>query len=167
MLMVYEGLRAGVAAERVGYESSSQFSRDFKRLFGRVGGGGEVYGGCSEWKCRGNCSKSGTPSRLARLGGMPLVPIGMGLEVAAHSVFGERDANELQGDGHIVGEAAEGQGQAGREIAHLNNGAKNAEKSGAALRRLRDREVDRLWVQYGTGGAIRISTVPKSFETSS
>ncbi|MCU1232856.1 MAG: rhaS [Candidatus Solibacter sp.] len=34
MLMVYEGLRAGVAAERVGYESPSQFSREFKRLFG-------------------------------------------------------------------------------------------------------------------------------------
>ncbi len=34
MLMVFEGLRAGVAAERVGYESSSQFSREFKRLFG-------------------------------------------------------------------------------------------------------------------------------------
>jgi len=34
MLMVYEGLRAGVAADRVGYESSSQFSREFKRLFG-------------------------------------------------------------------------------------------------------------------------------------
>jgi len=33
MLMVYEGLRAGTAAERVGYESSSQFSREFKRLF--------------------------------------------------------------------------------------------------------------------------------------
>jgi AraC-like DNA-binding protein len=34
MLMVHEGLRAGLAAERVGYESSSQFSREFKRLFG-------------------------------------------------------------------------------------------------------------------------------------
>jgi AraC-like DNA-binding protein len=34
MLMVYEGLRAGVAAGRVGYESPSQFSREFKRLFG-------------------------------------------------------------------------------------------------------------------------------------
>jgi len=34
MLMVHEGLRAGIAAERVGYESSSQFSREFKRLFG-------------------------------------------------------------------------------------------------------------------------------------
>jgi AraC-like DNA-binding protein len=34
MLMVYEGLRAGIAADRVGYESSSQFSREFKRLFG-------------------------------------------------------------------------------------------------------------------------------------
>jgi AraC-like DNA-binding protein len=34
MLMVHEGLRAGIAAGRVGYESSSQFSREFKRLFG-------------------------------------------------------------------------------------------------------------------------------------
>ena len=34
MLMVHEGLRAGMAAARVGYESSSQFSREFKRLFG-------------------------------------------------------------------------------------------------------------------------------------
>jgi AraC-like DNA-binding protein len=34
MLMVYEGLRAGVAADRVGYESASQFSREFRRLFG-------------------------------------------------------------------------------------------------------------------------------------
>jgi AraC-like DNA-binding protein len=34
MLMAYEGLRAGIAAEQVGYESSSQFSREFKRLFG-------------------------------------------------------------------------------------------------------------------------------------
>jgi len=35
MLMAHEGLRAGIAAERVGYESSSQFSREFKRLFGK------------------------------------------------------------------------------------------------------------------------------------
>lgn len=34
MLMIYDGLRAGIAAERVGYESSSQFSREFKRFFG-------------------------------------------------------------------------------------------------------------------------------------
>ena len=34
MLMVQEGLRAGIAAERVGYQSPSQFSREFKRLFG-------------------------------------------------------------------------------------------------------------------------------------
>jgi len=34
MLMVHEGLRAGVAADRVGYQSQSQFSREFKRLFG-------------------------------------------------------------------------------------------------------------------------------------
>ncbi|HTJ00483.1 MAG TPA: AraC family transcriptional regulator [Dongiaceae bacterium] len=34
MLMVNEGLNAGSAALQVGYESASQFSREFKRLFG-------------------------------------------------------------------------------------------------------------------------------------
>ncbi|WP_029922769.1 AraC family transcriptional regulator [Nevskia soli] len=34
LLMVQEGLSAGIAAQRVGYESPSQFSREFKRLFG-------------------------------------------------------------------------------------------------------------------------------------
>jgi AraC-like DNA-binding protein len=34
MLMVYEGVNAGTAGLRVGYESASQFSREFKRLFG-------------------------------------------------------------------------------------------------------------------------------------
>ena len=34
MLMVQEGLNAGQAASRVGYESPSQFSREFKRFFG-------------------------------------------------------------------------------------------------------------------------------------
>jgi AraC-like DNA-binding protein len=33
-LMVYEGLNANTAASRVGYESASQFSREFKRMFG-------------------------------------------------------------------------------------------------------------------------------------
>lgn len=33
-LMVHEGANAGVAALQVGYESASQFSREFKRLFG-------------------------------------------------------------------------------------------------------------------------------------
>ena len=33
-LMVYEGLNANVAASQVGYESASQFSREFKRMFG-------------------------------------------------------------------------------------------------------------------------------------
>jgi AraC-like DNA-binding protein len=32
--MVQDGLNAGAAAARVGYESASQFSREFKRLFG-------------------------------------------------------------------------------------------------------------------------------------
>ncbi|HEY3597806.1 MAG TPA: AraC family transcriptional regulator [Paraburkholderia sp.] len=34
LLMVQDGLNAGLAASRVGYESASQFSREFKRLFG-------------------------------------------------------------------------------------------------------------------------------------
>jgi AraC-like DNA-binding protein len=34
MLMVNEGINASGAAEKVGYESASQFSREFKRLFG-------------------------------------------------------------------------------------------------------------------------------------
>lgn len=34
MLMVQEAVGAAIAAERVGYESPSQFSREFKRLFG-------------------------------------------------------------------------------------------------------------------------------------
>lgn len=34
MLMLHEGLGAAIAADRVGYESASQFSREFKRLFG-------------------------------------------------------------------------------------------------------------------------------------
>lgn len=33
-LMVHEGLSANAAATRVGYESASQFSREFKRMFG-------------------------------------------------------------------------------------------------------------------------------------
>lgn len=35
LMMVQDGLNAAVAATRVGYESASQFSREFKRLFGR------------------------------------------------------------------------------------------------------------------------------------
>jgi AraC-like DNA-binding protein len=34
MLMINEGLNASGAAVKVGYESASQFSREFKRLFG-------------------------------------------------------------------------------------------------------------------------------------
>ncbi|HEY9679858.1 MAG TPA: AraC family transcriptional regulator [Drouetiella sp.] len=34
MLMVHEDISAQLASERVGYESASQFSREFKRLFG-------------------------------------------------------------------------------------------------------------------------------------
>jgi AraC-like DNA-binding protein len=36
MLMVHDGLGAALAADRVGYESPSQFSREFKRLFGQA-----------------------------------------------------------------------------------------------------------------------------------
>ena len=34
LLMLQDGLNASAAAVRVGYESASQFSREFKRLFG-------------------------------------------------------------------------------------------------------------------------------------
>jgi AraC-like DNA-binding protein len=36
LLMVQDGATAASAAARVGYESASQFSREFKRLFGRT-----------------------------------------------------------------------------------------------------------------------------------
>ena len=36
MLMVNEGINASKAALKVGYESASQFSREFKRLFGNL-----------------------------------------------------------------------------------------------------------------------------------
>lgn len=35
MLMINDGVNASGAAVKVGYESASQFSREFKRLFGR------------------------------------------------------------------------------------------------------------------------------------
>jgi transcriptional regulator GlxA family with amidase domain len=34
-LMVQEGMKAYIAANKVGYQSSSQFSREFKRYFGQ------------------------------------------------------------------------------------------------------------------------------------
>jgi AraC-like DNA-binding protein len=42
MLMAQEGLGAGGAAERVGYASASQFSREFKRFFGESPRGNAV-----------------------------------------------------------------------------------------------------------------------------
>ena len=36
LLMLEEGSNAGEAAHRVGYSSPSQFSREFKRLFGQT-----------------------------------------------------------------------------------------------------------------------------------
>lgn len=38
LMMLNDGLRAGTAAVRVGYESASQFSREFKRYFGATPG---------------------------------------------------------------------------------------------------------------------------------
>jgi len=35
LLMVQDGLSATLAASKVGYESASQFSREFKRMFGK------------------------------------------------------------------------------------------------------------------------------------
>jgi len=34
IMMLHDGLKASVAAMKVGYESASQFSREFKRFFG-------------------------------------------------------------------------------------------------------------------------------------
>ena len=34
MMMLHDGIKAGAAAARVGYESNSQFSREYKRFFG-------------------------------------------------------------------------------------------------------------------------------------
>jgi AraC-like DNA-binding protein len=34
MLILHDGVGAAVAADRVGYQSASQFSREFKRFFG-------------------------------------------------------------------------------------------------------------------------------------
>jgi AraC-like DNA-binding protein len=34
LLILHDGLGAALAADRVGYESASQFSREFKRFFG-------------------------------------------------------------------------------------------------------------------------------------
>ncbi|MNF02495.1 Helix-turn-helix domain protein [compost metagenome] len=34
MMMLHDGIKAGTAAARVGYESGSQFSREYKRFFG-------------------------------------------------------------------------------------------------------------------------------------
>ena len=36
LLMLHQGMTAAAAADRVGYESASQFSREFRRLFGRT-----------------------------------------------------------------------------------------------------------------------------------
>lgn len=41
LLMLHDGLKASAAAVRVGYESPSQFSREFKRYFGVTPGRGE------------------------------------------------------------------------------------------------------------------------------
>ena len=34
LMMLHDGIKAGAAAARVGYESNSQFSREYKRFFG-------------------------------------------------------------------------------------------------------------------------------------
>ena len=53
MLMIHDGMKASAAAMRVGYESASQFSREFKRYFGMTPGGrmrrvSERFRGCDE-----------------------------------------------------------------------------------------------------------------------
>lgn len=56
MLMIHDGMKASAAAMRVGYESASQFSREFKRYFGMTPGRmrrvSERFRGCDE-RCKG------------------------------------------------------------------------------------------------------------------
>lgn len=59
MLMIHDGMKASAAAMRVGYESASQFSREFKRYFGMTPGRmrrvSERFRGCDE-RCKGGAS---------------------------------------------------------------------------------------------------------------
>ncbi len=46
MMIIHDGMKASAAAMRVGYESASQFHREFKRYFGVTPG--EVGQECRE-----------------------------------------------------------------------------------------------------------------------
>lgn len=52
-LMVHDGYNAGTAARAVGYESLSQFSREFKRLFGVTPSRGSRARGLASWPGEG------------------------------------------------------------------------------------------------------------------
>jgi Helix-turn-helix domain len=55
MLILHDGIGAASAAVQVGYESASQFSREFKRLFGRsrLKNAG-AWGQCQVWRTTKN-----------------------------------------------------------------------------------------------------------------
>ncbi len=46
MMIIHDGMKASAAAMRVGYESASQFSREFKRYFGVTPGKMQECGRC-------------------------------------------------------------------------------------------------------------------------
>ncbi|EJW2018751.1 AraC family transcriptional regulator [Salmonella enterica] len=58
MMMIHDGMKASAAAMRVGYESASQFSREFKRYFGVTPG--KMRQECRQ--CKG--AKWGIPPRV-------------------------------------------------------------------------------------------------------
>lgn len=47
MMIIHDGMKASAAAMRVGYESASQFSREFKRYFGVTPG--KMRQECGRW----------------------------------------------------------------------------------------------------------------------
>jgi AraC-like DNA-binding protein len=59
-LMTHDGHNASTAARAVGYESPSQFSREFKRLFGVTPLGGPRTRGRASWRVNGARARNET-----------------------------------------------------------------------------------------------------------
>ncbi len=70
MMIIHDGMKASAAAMRVGYESASQFSREFKRYFGVT---------------RGRCGKNAGDA--GELNTFPVQQPGTGKIVRRYSIF--------------------------------------------------------------------------------